>query len=92
MTMTYTEDDRYKHSVIDVAHILHGESKGTYGNTQDETLSELYNWLKWRVDSGWAHVQYARTNNAIQYELYDASVRQLAVAALVVVEKHYGAL
>lgn len=82
--MRFTEKDRLKFAVIDVATGLAGEATGSCSGSQIDEIREGVAWLEWRISDGWhpSKLDYAAE--------YDESVRALARKALAIFKDKLG--
>jgi len=77
---TFTDADRLRHPVIEVATLLAGTATGSHDGVQADELRVLRDWLAWRVEAGWH-------SPALGYAAaYDDAVRAMARAALALFE------
>jgi len=77
--VTFTKDDTYKHSVLEVSQRINGGCMGgTSDPLPDEELQSLSDWLYWRVMEKWSPTPSRR----LEIEAYDQAVWNLAMAAV----------
>lgn len=74
--MTYNSNDRLRFPIIPTAAILAGTATGSCSGDQIETLTEMRDWLAWRVEDGWVE------RGVPMAARYDLAVRAMARAAL----------
>lgn len=72
MTQRFTDDDRYRYSVIETCLAIYGSMSGT-GDPMTEVESQvLLDWLRWRVGDGWVE------HSLLGWEPYESAIRSMA--------------
>lgn len=73
--MTFSGDDTYRHSIVDVATGLHSSFTGASDPTRDEGMALA--WLSWRCEEGWhpTSKHWTRFENAVR-EMARAAVAE----------------
>lgn len=77
--------ERFQHSVVEIATILAGHATGSASGDYRPDLSELRDWLAWRVEEGWVESKVGSATLA-----YDSAIREAGRAAVAMFDNERG--